>query len=75
MRVDSGGTLNGVLLREGLVDEVSILLHHILVGGADAKPIFYLNTQPSDENTIKLKLLNFEKLKNDIVWLRYGVEK
>src|SRR5450830_1939317 len=33
VRVDSGGVLNGVLLRAGLIDEVSILVHPALVGG------------------------------------------
>lgn len=33
IRVDSGGTLNGVRLPEGLVDEVSLLINPALVGG------------------------------------------
>ncbi len=33
LRVDSGGILNGALLREGLVDEVSVLISPELVGG------------------------------------------
>ena len=31
--LDSGGILNGVLLRAGLVNELSLLVHPILVGG------------------------------------------
>ena len=34
MRVDSGGALNGALLRAGLVDELSLLVHPVLVGDA-----------------------------------------
>ena len=34
MRVDSGGALNGALLRAGLVDEISLLVHPVLVGDA-----------------------------------------
>lgn len=33
VRVDSGGTLNGILLRQGLVDEISVLIHPYLIGG------------------------------------------
>jgi 2,5-diamino-6-(ribosylamino)-4(3H)-pyrimidinone 5'-phosphate reductase len=33
VRVDSGGALSGALVREGLVDEVSVLLEPVLVGG------------------------------------------
>jgi len=38
VRVDSGGTLNGVLLRAGLVDEVSLLVHPSLIGGISPAP-------------------------------------
>jgi 2,5-diamino-6-(ribosylamino)-4(3H)-pyrimidinone 5'-phosphate reductase len=34
VRVDSGGALNGALLRAGLVDEVSLLVHPVLAGDA-----------------------------------------
>ena len=34
VRVDSGGALNGALLRAGLVDELSLLVHPVLVGDA-----------------------------------------
>jgi 2,5-diamino-6-(ribosylamino)-4(3H)-pyrimidinone 5'-phosphate reductase len=40
VRVDSGGTLNGVLLRAGLVDEVSILVHPALVGGTSQRLVW-----------------------------------
>lgn len=33
VRTDSDGTINGVLLRQGLVDEMSMLLHPAIVGG------------------------------------------
>lgn len=38
--VNSGGTLNGVLLRAGLVDEVSLLVHPSLVGGISPRSVF-----------------------------------
>ena len=34
VRVDSGGALNGALLRAGLVDEISLLVHPVVVGDA-----------------------------------------
>lgn len=40
VRVDSGGTLNGLLLAAGLVDELSLLVHPCLVGGPAANPLF-----------------------------------
>ena len=38
--VDRGGTLNGILLRDGLVDEISILVCPSRVGGMSPKSIF-----------------------------------
>lgn len=74
VRVDSGGTLNGVLLKKGLVDEVSILIHPSLVGGKD--PLTYYKTDdiPPEGPAIKLKLTHMEKLEGDLIWLRYKVK-
>ncbi|UCE36982.1 MAG: RibD family protein [Thermoplasmata archaeon] len=75
VRVDSGGTLNGVLLGEGLVDEVSVLIHPDLVGGTSPLSIFGASDPTSKEIKIKLKLSHLENLKDDLVWLRYKVNK
>jgi 2,5-diamino-6-(ribosylamino)-4(3H)-pyrimidinone 5'-phosphate reductase len=40
VRLDCGGILNGVLLREGLVDEVSVIISPSLVGGISPKTIW-----------------------------------
>ena len=40
LRVDSGGTLNSVLLAAGLVDEVSVLIHPFLAGGEPGPTMF-----------------------------------
>ena len=40
VRVDAGGTLNGQLLRQGLVNEVSLLIYPSLVGGEKQSSIF-----------------------------------
>jgi 2,5-diamino-6-(ribosylamino)-4(3H)-pyrimidinone 5'-phosphate reductase len=73
VRVDSGGTLNGVLLREGLVDEISVLVDPSLVGGTSPKSIFRGSDLTSSEGILKLKLIHHEKFKSDTVWLRYEV--
>jgi len=75
VRVDSGGTLNGVLLRAGLVDKVSVLIHPAMVGGVSPSSIFRASDCQSPEESIKLKLTHFEKLKDDIIWLKYDVVK
>jgi 2,5-diamino-6-(ribosylamino)-4(3H)-pyrimidinone 5'-phosphate reductase len=75
VRADCGGTLNGVLLREGLVDEVSVLLSPCLVGGTELRSIFIAPELASAEETIDLRLQRMEKLDGDVVWLLYKVVK
>lgn len=109
VRVDAGGTLNGQLLRLGLVSEVSILIYPSLVGGERQSSIFRAPDQPataananiaafptteattatttaaetaataSDQMTgqksvISLKLVQMERLKGDVIWMRYEVK-
>ena len=73
VRVDSGGTLNGVLLRAGLVDEVSVLINPSLVGGTTLRSMFRAPDLTSSEGVIRLRLTHVEQVKGDIVWLRYEV--
>jgi 2,5-diamino-6-(ribosylamino)-4(3H)-pyrimidinone 5'-phosphate reductase len=75
IRVDSGGTLNGILLRQGLVKEISVLIEPYLVGGLTAKSIFRAQDLKTPEGVIKLKLTHFEKLQDNIIWLKYEVLK
>jgi 2,5-diamino-6-(ribosylamino)-4(3H)-pyrimidinone 5'-phosphate reductase len=71
VRVDSGGVLNGVLLRAGLVQEVSVLVHPGLVGGTSPRSFFRAPDLTTAEGVIPLRLIQVEKLKGDAVWLRY----
>jgi 2,5-diamino-6-(ribosylamino)-4(3H)-pyrimidinone 5'-phosphate reductase len=73
VRVDSGGTLNGVLLRAGLVDEVSILVHPALVGGTSQRSLFRAPDLASSEGVIALTLVSAETVGESLVWLRYKV--
>jgi 2,5-diamino-6-(ribosylamino)-4(3H)-pyrimidinone 5'-phosphate reductase len=80
VRVDAGGTLNGLLLRQGLVAEVSLLIYPSLVVGEKQRGIFTAPDQTaavdlsdSQKKVISLKLTQIEQLKGDVVWLRYEV--
>jgi 2,5-diamino-6-(ribosylamino)-4(3H)-pyrimidinone 5'-phosphate reductase len=75
LRVDSGGTLNGVLLRAGLVDEVNLLIHPALVGGTSGHSMFRAPDLTSAEGVIGLKLKSSKKIKGGIVHLQYDVMK
>jgi len=71
--LDSGGTLNGVLLRAGLVDEVSLLVAPCLVGGTTSRSFFRAPDLSSAEGVIPLKLAHVEQMGDGVVWLRYDV--
>ncbi len=73
VRVDSGGVLNGILLREGLVDELHLLIHPEMVGGTAPNSIFQTHDEGEEEETIKLYLEGMEKIKDDIIYLRYRI--
>jgi len=79
VRVDAGGTLNGLLLRQGLVAEVSLLVYPSLVGEEKQKGIFAdprlpaANSPADQKNAISLKLLQVQQLKGEVVWLRYEI--
>jgi len=73
VRVDSGGILSGVLLRAGLVDEVSVLVGPCLVGGASPRSMFVAPDLASPDGVIPLKLIAVERMRGDIIWLRYKV--
>lgn len=72
IRVDSGGILNGALLREGLANEFHVLIHPELVGNTKPDSIFN-EPKNSLNETICLELIGIEKLKKGIVWLKYRV--
>jgi len=73
VRVDSGGILTGALLRAGLVDEVSLLISPCLVGGTTLSSLFRAPDLMSSEGVMQLRLSHFERLRDDIIWLRYEV--
>lgn len=75
IRVDSGGILNGILLRHGLADEIHVLIHPELVGDIIENSIFIEEDKNFLKETIKLKLEHMDKLKNDIIWLKYKIIK
>jgi 2,5-diamino-6-(ribosylamino)-4(3H)-pyrimidinone 5'-phosphate reductase len=75
VRVDSGGTLNGILLREGLVDEVSILIHPCLVGGTSTSSLYRAPDLIAASGLLRLRLLQIEKVDGELVWLKYSILK
>jgi 2,5-diamino-6-(ribosylamino)-4(3H)-pyrimidinone 5'-phosphate reductase len=73
VRVDSGGTLNGVLLRQGLVHEVSVLIESRLIGGTSPSSIFRAADLDVPEDAVSLRLNHIERVEDNTLWLRYTV--
>jgi 2,5-diamino-6-(ribosylamino)-4(3H)-pyrimidinone 5'-phosphate reductase len=73
MRVDSGGVLNGVLLRAGLVQGLKIILNPCLTGGTSPRTLFVAPDLPSRTGVIPLELLGVEQLRGGYLLLEYKV--
>lgn len=74
IRVDSGGLLSTALLAENLVDEISLLIHPVLVGDSAARRFIVDRSDPSATRR-GLHLLAAERCRNDVFWLRYAVDR
>ena len=75
VRVDSGGTLNSVLLQAGLVNQVSVLIHPILAGGEPGPTMFDPSRAGIAGMQVPLQLQSTEVVGDGIIWARYIVQK
>lgn len=75
VRADCGGTLNGVLLRAGLVDEVSLVIDPTMVGGTSPRSLFIAPDLEEPGGAIPLELEGLERMEGGSVWLNYRVIK
>ncbi|MBP1928819.1 2,5-diamino-6-(ribosylamino)-4(3H)-pyrimidinone 5'-phosphate reductase [Methanolinea mesophila] len=73
VRVDSGGTLNSVLLHAGVVTEVSVLIHPYLAGGRPEPTLFDPDRAGFKDFLVPLVHRSTEMMRNGIVWVRYAV--
>lgn len=75
VRVDSGGTLNSVLLAAGIVSEVSVLIHPFLAGGEPGPTLFDPRRAGISGLQVPLNLQSAEMLGNGLIWIRYIPQK
>jgi 2,5-diamino-6-(ribosylamino)-4(3H)-pyrimidinone 5'-phosphate reductase len=75
VRVDSGGTLNSVLLQAGLVVEVSVLIHPYLAGGEPGPSMFDPSRAGIAGLQVPLRLKSTEVIGDGILWARYVVQE
>jgi len=74
--IETGGTLNSVFFRNGLVDHVSIVVAPLIVGGKDTSSLVdgFSLTEQSQLRLLKaLKLRGCKKLENSYLLLEYDV--
>lgn len=69
--VDSGPTLNGVLLRKGLVDEISLLISPVLLGSE--YPLLF--SRPGIQDDIDLEFSKCDYAGNGYAHLVYMIKK
>lgn len=74
VRIDSGGTLNSVLLEAGVVDEVSVLIHPFLAGGRADPTMFDPVKTGFADLQIPLTHTKTEMVGDGLIWARYSVE-
>jgi len=75
--IQSGGTMNSILIRAGLIDRVSIVIVPALIGGENTSTLVDGTDLLSDKDVslIKsLKLVKCEKLKKSYLHLVYSVK-
>lgn len=68
VRVDSGGRLVSALLDQGLLDEVSLLVHPVLVG--EGSELRWFSSAAAGKRLERLDCTTFD---DGVVWLRYRV--
>lgn len=76
LTVQSGGTLNSILLRSGLIDHISLVIAPALIGGKNTSALIdgeSLHFEKDLKNIKALKLRKCKMLKNSYLYLYYDV--
>lgn len=78
LTIQSGGNLNGLFVRENLIDYVNIVIAPLLVGGKDVSTLIDGKAIESDNELDKLRaleLIECNKLNYSYVQLKYKVKR
>jgi len=77
LTIQSGGTLNSVLLRAGLIDHLSIIVAPVLIGGKNTSTLIDGDSLHSSSELMKLRpltLVSCEQLEHSYLHLKYDVK-
>ena len=75
VRLWGGGTLNGAMLRAGLIDEIHLLVQPVLIGGHRTPTLADCPDLASDERPAVLELVAATPQPNNFLWLHYRVTR
>ena len=73
LMLEGGGRINGALLRAGLIDEVSVLIAPVADGRVATPALFDVDGGDAGPQTLALE--SVERRADDVLWLRYRVER
>jgi riboflavin biosynthesis pyrimidine reductase len=68
LMLEGGGRINGSMLREGLIDEVSVLIAPVIDGRTGTPAVFDID---NDASAHKLVLESVEQRAGNVLWVRY----
>jgi|SRR5438445_2893771 len=71
--LEGGGKINGSFLSADLIDELSVVIAPVADGGIATPTLF--DAAPGRGPSRHLALISLERLKGDMVWLRYRVRR
>lgn len=74
LMLEGGSTLNFSMIKAGLIDEISICVAPMVVGGANAKTFFDGDGFDTMDEAVKLELVDSFSLDKDLI-LKYNVLK
>jgi 2,5-diamino-6-(ribosylamino)-4(3H)-pyrimidinone 5'-phosphate reductase len=73
LMLEGGGETNGSFLRQGLVDELSMLLTPVADGGTGEPALFDVEAEQPKHAVAKLRLKNVRRARAGMLWIQYKV--
>jgi riboflavin biosynthesis pyrimidine reductase len=71
--LEGGGKINGSMLRDGLIDELSVHVAPIADGTSGSPALFDVDDSGGAFEPLRLSLETVERRADDVLWLRYRV--
>lgn len=75
IRLESGGTLNGLFLDQGLIDEAAMLVHPVVVGGRGRRTMLAGPDGMQRETAETMQVISCEVLPQGLMRLRFAAAR